>query len=55
MNIEDTDSEDDMRSEDEEDDDYLSDEEKEGDINDWEELIATFIVSSNFECPVFLE
>ena len=41
MNIEDTDSEDDVRSEDEEDDDDLSDEEKEGDINDWEELIAT--------------
>ena len=47
MNIEDTDSEDDMRSEDEEDDDDLSDEEKEtpdieDDINNWEEL-RTFI------------
>ena len=55
MNIEDTDSEDDMRSEDEEDDDDLSDEEKEtpdneDDINDWEEL-RTFIAV--FSCDHF--
>ena len=57
MNIEDTDSEDDMRSEDEEDDDDLSDEEKEtpdneDDIKDWEELRN--IHCSAFECPIVL-
>ena len=49
MNIEDTDSEDDMRSEDEEDDDDLSDEEKEtpdneDDIKDWEELCSPILI-----------
>ena len=52
MNIQDTDSEDDMRSEDEEDDDDLSDEEKEGDINDWEELrnIQFWFLDIVFRC-----
>ena len=57
MNIEDTDSEDDMRSEDEEDDDDLSDEEKEtadneDDIKDWEELrnIQFWFLDIVFRC-----
>ena len=58
MNIEDTDSEDDLRSEDDEDDYDLSDDDMEapdndGDIIDWEELCNVVSGMSNDKLTIY--